>query len=194
MPSKNKAELKEKLGLRPDCKHLLIMYGSMGCGPIPQMLRNISLSMPNNWEVTVVCGTNATLKTELETAYLSHSNIHIRGYEQQMPLLLSSTDLYLTKPGGLSTSEAAAAAVPMVFVDAVVGCEENNLRYFVQSGFALAGDSAAEAAELCLDLMEDPCEIARMTQCLLRQNPPNAAENICRRMYELWQGDVEMFK
>ena len=74
------------------------------------------------WEITVVCGNNTSLQAELKVQYTGQPNVHIRGYEQQMPLLLSSADLYLTKPGGLSTTEALAAAVPMVFVDAVARC------------------------------------------------------------------------
>ena len=35
----------------------------------------------------------------------------------------------------------------MVLIDAVAGCEENNLRYFVRSGFAVAGETAEEAAQ-----------------------------------------------
>jgi len=188
MPCANKAALKDELGLRPNGKHLLIMCGSMGCGPIPQMLRNIAAAMPDDWEITVVCGTNEALKNELDAAYPDQPKVHIRGYERQMPMLLSSADLYLTKPGGLSTSEAAAAAVPMVFVDAVAGCEKNNLRYFVRSGFAVAGKTAEEAAQLCLELMEEPHEMEQMKQRLLCQVPPDAAASIWRCMSEMHTG------
>jgi len=181
-PAENKASLKQQLGLQPDRHHLLIMCGSMGCGPFAQMLQSIVPRMPDGWEITTVCGTNTALKNELDAIYPAHPSVHIRGYEQRMPLLLASADLYLTKPGGLSTSEAAAAAVPMVFVDAVAGCEENNLRYFVRSGFAAAGENAAEASELCLELMESPNEIDAMRKRLLGQQTPHAAQTIWREM------------
>ena len=41
-----------------------------------------------------------------------------------MALLMDSADLYLTKPGGISVTEAASMRLPMVFIDAVAGCEE----------------------------------------------------------------------
>lgn len=177
-PAEDKAYLKEKMGLNPHYRHLLIMCGSMGCGPIPHMLHTLQSSMPPGWEITVVCGTNEALKAELEADYSNHSAIHVRGYERQMPALLSSADLYLTKPGGLSISEAAAAAIPMVLINAVSGCEENNLRCFVKAGFAVAGETAAEAAELCVELMEDPAEIERMANRLREHAPAGSAERI----------------
>ena len=181
-PAADKAALKEKMGLCAQKKHLLIMCGSMGCGPIPQMLGNIEPLMPSDWEITVMCGSNEALQNELEALYPQQAHVHIRGYEQQMPLLLSAADLYLTKPGGLSATEALAAAVPMVLVDAVAGCEENNLRYFVSMGFAAAGQTAAETAELCLEWMHAPDELERVKQNMLSQAPLHAAAVIRRTM------------
>ncbi|MFR7461994.1 MAG: hypothetical protein ACLUW8_14630 [Subdoligranulum sp.] len=43
---------------------------------------------------------------------------------------MQASDLFLTKPGGLSTSEAMAAELPMVLIDAVAGCETHNLNFF----------------------------------------------------------------
>jgi len=184
-PAFNKGSLKERFDIRTDHRHLLIMCGSMGCGPIPEMLRSISISMPDNWEVSVVCGTNQKLKNELDSEYQYNPRIHVRGYESQMPSLLGSADLYLTKPGGLSTSEAAACAVPMVFVDAVAGCEENNLRHFAKLGVAVAGNTATEAADLCLKLMEEPEALAAMTQKLRSSKACYAAEDIWCTLHQV---------
>jgi len=132
--------------------------------------------MPDNWEITVVCGTNEELKKELLQEHQNHAGVHIRGYEKEMPALLASADLYLTKPGGLSTSEAAAVAVPMVLVDAVAGCEENNLRHFVKLGMAATADTAMEVAEVCVELMEEPEMLAEMKQKMRRNASGSAAE------------------
>ena len=172
----DKSAARRALGLDADCRHILIMSGSMGCGPIPVMVRSIAASMPDDWEITVVCGTNEELKNELCQEYQNHAGVHIRGYEKEMPALLASADLYLTKPGGLSTSEAAAAAVPMVLVDAVAGCEENNLRHFVKLGMAVTADTAMEVAEVCVELMEEQEMLAEMKQKMRRNASGSAAE------------------
>ena len=49
---------KASLSLPPDCRHLLIMSGSMGCGPIPTLVRLIAGGMSEDCRVSVVCGSN----------------------------------------------------------------------------------------------------------------------------------------
>lgn len=184
-PLDDKAAAKQAFGIQRDHMHLLMMCGSMGCGPIPQLLSLIAPSMPKSWEITVVCGTNTELFETLKQAHGTDERIHIRGYEKEMPLLLGSADLYLTKPGGLSTAEASAAAVPMVLIDAVSGCEENNLQHFVNLGAAVAGNTAEEVAPLCTALMGDPKRIAKMQRMLLSHHCANAAECIWQEMNAL---------
>jgi len=186
-PASDKAELKQRLGLRPDLSHLLVMCGSMGCGPIPELLRMITAQMPENWEITVVCGTNAELHSQLENTHGSQENIHILGYAKEMSTLLSSADLYLTKPGGLSTAEAAAVGLPMVFIDAVAGCEENNLRHFAELGAAVAGKTASEASALCLELMQNPQRLQTMETVLSSLPSACAADRIWQEMQSLHQ-------
>ncbi len=178
VPVDDKSSFKESFEIHPEDKHLLIMCGSMGCGPIPQLLDFITTHMSSRWEVTVVCGTNNLLKNELESKYRFNPFVHIRGYENRMSSLLSSADLYLTKPGGLSVTEAAAAGIPMVLIDAVAGCEKNNLRHFVKLGAAITGDSVQEVAQACINLMNNPSELNKMKRSLKTASPYSAAEQI----------------
>ena len=175
-PLDDKTDAKTAFGIQPGHKHLLMMCGSMGCGPIPQLLSLIAPSMPENWEITVVCGTNAELYETLKEAHGSDARIHIRSYEREMPLLLASADLYLTKPGGLSTAEAAAAAIPMVLIDAVAGCEAHNMRFFLSCGGAVTADDPQQLGELCLSLLRDPAQRREMSARLRAVSKPDAAE------------------
>ena len=54
-----------------------------------------------------------------------------------MSIALDAAEVYITKPGGISTTEAAIKGVPMVFVDAVGGCEQYNMDYFLSYGGAV---------------------------------------------------------
>ena len=177
-----KNALKARFGIQPENRHLLMMCGSMGCGPIPEMLSRIAQELPENWEISVVCGTNEELLKELQNAHGGRSAIHLVGYEEDMPGLLCSADLYLTKPGGLSTAEAVAAGVPMVLVDAVAGCEENNRTHFVSTGAAITGETAQEVAEACIALMRDEERLAAMTEKLKKADASNAAERVYQKM------------
>lgn len=185
-PAADKPAAKQHFHVHPSHRHLLVMCGSMGCGPIPELLRGIVADLPGDWEITVVCGTNQTLERQLLAEHGSHPAVHILGYAKEMPLLLASTDLYLTKPGGLSTAEAAASAVPMVFVDAVAGCEENNLRHFVSLGAAVTGSTADDVIRACLDLMNHPKQLDAMADLLRAQPASSAAETIWQEMNALF--------
>ena len=96
--------------------------------------------------------------------------------------MMDSADLYLTKPGGLSTTEAAAKGLPMVFINAVAGCEEYNLNYYVRLGGAVTADRPEELAQLCLNLMGNPNRLAQLQAALKVLPKQNAAQFICETM------------
>ncbi|MDO4487827.1 MAG: glycosyltransferase [Eubacteriales bacterium] len=187
--SVNKRNAKREVGVSEDLPHLLIMCGSMGCGPIKELVK--LLSTDEGFEMTVVCGTNRKLYEELKNKYGGFHHIHIRGFEKNMPLLMDSADLYLTKPGGLSTTEAYAKALPMVFVDAVAGCEEYNLNFFINSGAAVTGHDVYELRALCMDLLKNPTMLSVMREAMQKSHVNNGAEVICETLEHSQNAGIE---
>lgn len=181
----DKARAKASLGIEPDHTHLLLMCGSMGCGPMEKLAALLSQRLEKDMECTVVCGTNEKLYREMEEALGHCPNLHIRGFVKDMVQLMDSADLCLTKPGGLSTTEAAMKQLPMVLIDAVAGCEAHNLRYFLRSGGAVTGDTPEELCKLCLELMRDEARRTQMAAALASLPHENAAQCIRDRMYAL---------
>ena len=173
-----KDEAKEKAGVKKESTHLLVMCGSMGCGPIKKILKHISAKIPNNTEITIVCGTNKRLKKSLSKKYKENTKIHVKGFVKNMSELLDSADLYLTKPGGLSVSESRQKNLPMVFIDAVAGCEEYNRNFFVELGAAITSNSVKELEENCLSLLNNKEELEKMSKILSSLNKANVSETI----------------
>ena len=184
----DKEKAKQALGIKPDNTHLLLMCGSMGCGPMKQLTEDLSQRLEPNWEISVVCGTNHKLRRELEQKYESQPNIHIHGFVQDMSALMDSADLYLTKPGGLSTSEALAKALPMVLIDAVAGCEGYNLQHFTAMGGAATASGVLELTELCMELMKDPQRRSEMETALLSHRYTDSARCIFQVMRDWVNG------
>ncbi|MBQ9938359.1 MAG: polysaccharide biosynthesis protein [Oscillospiraceae bacterium] len=178
----NRAEAKKMQGIHTGHSHLMIMCGSMGCGPIEKLTKLLSKGMDDTIEVSIVCGTNKKLLENLKEAFGDVPNIHLHGFVDNIGVMMDSAELYLTKPGGLSTTEAAAKRLPMVFVDAVAGCEEYNLNYFVNIGGAVTAESAEALAQLCLNLLRDKKQLALMKSALEALPNKNAAEQICEIM------------
>ena len=180
-----KEEAKRAFSIPASHSHLLMMCGSMGCGPMKKLARSLSRAMPGDAELSIVCGTNKHLRKKLLRKYRRSHNVHILGYVEDMSMLLDSTDLYLTKPGGISVTEAANKNAPMVFIDAVAGCEEYNRIYFLGKRAAKTGKTVKEITEICVDLLNKPRKLDKMHRNLAAMEKPNAAEVIYERMQQL---------
>lgn len=187
----DKEKAKLAFGIKPDNTHLILMCGSMGCGPMKQLTEALSQRLEPDWEISVVCGTNQKLRRELEQKFESYPNIHIHGFLQDMSALMDSADLYLTKPGGLSTSEALAKALPMVLIDAVAGCESYNLRHFTAMGGAVTASSVEELTTLCVELMKDPDRRSEMESALLSRRYTDSAQCIFQVMRDWVNGGAQ---
>ena len=150
----------------------------MGCGPIKKLTKRLSASLSHKQEATVVCGTNKSLFAELSDMYENDPRIHIKGYVKDISLLLDSADLYLTKPGGISVTEAAVKGLPMVLLNAVAGCEEYNMNFLLERGCAVTGADIREITDTAVSLLSDKEKLAQMSRALKALNYAGAADNI----------------
>lgn len=183
--SVSKSKAKEQMGIGANSIHLLVMCGSMGCGPIKKIVASISKDLPENVEVTVVCGTNKKLRKNLDKKYSLNKKIHTKGFVNNMSEVMDSADLYLTKPGGLSVSEARLKNLPMLFINAVAGCEEYNRRHFVGMKTAVCGDNVKDLSEKCVTLLNNTNQIDEMRNIFENENKMNAAEQIRKELLKL---------
>lgn len=149
------ATAKALQGISPTGKHIVVMCGSMGAGPMQTLTRRIARRLADDDRMTVVCGTNRRLCRKLKILFKSNQNVCIKGYVRNVSALLGSADLYVTKPGGISTSEAAVKRLPMVLFNAVAGCETYNRDYFVALGAAKSAANTSQTADLCAALLAD---------------------------------------
>ena len=174
----DKKHARQQLGYDTEGSHLLMMCGSMGCGPMKELATLLAHRLREGQTLTIVCGTNKKLFRWMNKNFHGRRDIHVIEYTNNISLLMDSADLYLTKPGGLSTSEAAAKGLPMVLVNAVSGCEEYNLRYFVQTGLAQTAAEPEELADLCIRLLSDPERLEAMGAAGRKIPRQNSAERI----------------
>lgn len=170
-----KADAKRLLNIYARNKHLLIMCGSMGCGPIDKMVRLMVADLPEDIEVSVICGTNQRLQKRLERKYKGLEKVHIVGYTEQMALYMDSADLCLMKPGGLSVTEAAVKKLPMAFINSVAGCEQYNVDYFVKMGAAIASNSPEELVDQCICILKSKEKLQQMRMAFQSYRQPDGA-------------------
>lgn len=175
-----KAEAKRKLNIPEGSRHVVMMFGSMGCGPIPKLTSELKHRLPQSCILTVICGTNEALKRMLQLLYKDCWNIRIEGFVSDISLLMDSADLYITKPGGLSISEARIKHLPMLLVNAVAGCEQNNLEFMLDKGAAVSAESEEDIAALCASVVIDDEKLEAMSKAF--DDSKAAAEEIYLEM------------
>ena len=92
----SQAESKAKIdaGIQPGDKHLLVMGGSMGCGPMKKLIQEIAEKMPPDWEMTVVCGHNEKLFQRLENKYSENKAVHICGFVEDWQRITNKQSRY----------------------------------------------------------------------------------------------------
>jgi processive 1,2-diacylglycerol beta-glucosyltransferase len=172
-----KEEARKQLGVPADRQSVLLMCGSMGCGPVEEMTRELAVRLPHKCDLTVICGTNEKLRKSLSKA--APEKVRVLGYSYQMPLLMSAADLLVTKPGGISISEAAAKRLPMLFLDVVGGCEYRNLQFFTARRWAETYDTPEDLAKRCTELIKAPSLLQMKSEVLKEDFRGKAAKLIC---------------
>ena len=177
-----KSVAKQSYRIDPQHKHIVMACGSMGCGPMEEIASLLAKMMDTQTELSIICGTNRKLQSSLQKALAEYPQIHVHGFVKDMARIMDSADMFLTKPGGISVSEAAVKGLPMVLINAVAGCESGNLRFFVEKGTAKTADSPQEIAQLCVELLCDDRRLTQMSNAFGTLAQRNSAELIYRHM------------
>ena len=179
---------KERLGIPAYQRTILLMGGSMGCGPIEELAMTLLEQLPDDTVLMAACGRNEKLLNLLQKKKIA--NLHPFGYTSQIPLLMSGVELFLTKPGGISITEAGAKHLPMLLIDTVGGNEARNLDFFTRRGWASAADTPAAMAARCVELLNNPVALENQSCALGRAFCRNPAELICSYITSPAQEDV----
>lgn len=179
-PAEDRAALKRSLGVPAGGRLLVMAGGSMGCGPIPQIVTLLGPRLGERDRLLVVCGSNKAMQRRLRAVFRHSKRVQILGYTKDMARLVRAADLLITKAGGLSTTEAVAAETPILYINAVPGCESRNLQFMTAHGYAAAGKHAWDVAERAEELLRDSEAREAMVEARRGKFPADAAETICQ--------------
>lgn len=174
------AQARRLLGLPESGPIFLMMTGSMGFGHILKIARQLLVRRPD-CQIVILTGRNETLRRQVEEQLVPH-RVRAVPFTDQVPLYMDACDVTLTKPGGLTATEAAVKNVPLVFTDPIPGCETKNLQFFEKRGMALAAKNEPDAAAKAIRLTENPTLRQAMLEAQRRNINKDAAAQICRQI------------
>lgn len=179
-PPESRAARKQ-FGLRDDVPVLLVLGGGFGMGPVAEMLRSLD-RVERPLQVVVVAGRNEALRRELACADVHHPT-RVLGFVGNMHEWMSASDLILTKPGGLTTSEALALGRPLLIFNPIPGQEAANSDFLLQQGVA-AKVTRVEEIPGRVEALLGSRKLREMARRATRLGRPLAARDICGRILE----------
>ena len=139
----NRQELYRKYDLDPAKRTVLVAAGAHGVVSHVDDIAERLASQPEI-QVVVVCGNNTKLYDQIVQLSKDYHNLKVLGYCTEMHELLEIADLMVTKPGGISLTEAAVKGVPVILYNPVYGQELENAKYFSDKNAAVIVSSESE--------------------------------------------------
>ena len=94
--------------------------------------------------------------------------------------LMDIASLIITKPGGMTTSEALAKGLPMVIVNPIPGQEARNTQLLLKKGIAIEIDDLESVATGICELLQSPGKLKAMSRAAQKYSKPQAALDIAR--------------
>ena len=172
-----RAEARAELGLDPDLPTVLTLGGGGGMGGVKKTVR--TLAQCGELQILAVAGHNQKLKRELDRVDLDASaRLVTFGFIDDIEKLMAASDLIVTKPGGMSSTECLAVGLPMVLTVPIPGQEEKNSAFLVGRGAALPASSQRELRRVVSSLLSEPERLDRMRQAARKAARPRAAFDI----------------
>jgi processive 1,2-diacylglycerol beta-glucosyltransferase len=171
------AAVRKQLGLRDDLPILLVLSGGFGMGPVAQILAALD-EVQRPFQTLVVAGRNEALRRDLAARDRRHPT-RVLGFVTNMDELMAVSELLITKPGGLTTSEALALGKPLFILNPIPGQEAANSDFLLERG-AAAKVTRVEDLPFRLDQLLGSPKLAAMARAAAALGRPAAAPDICR--------------
>jgi processive 1,2-diacylglycerol beta-glucosyltransferase len=170
------------LGLVPDQPAALLLGGSLGLR-IEETVNAVLQFAPETLQIIVICGKNEAARERLEAAALPE-RVHIRGYVNEIERFFAAADVIITKPGGLTTSEALSMGKPLLLTRGLPGQEEGNLRALVETGAASDVSTPEQLEQTCKNLFADIDRLARQRAAAAAVGRADAAVRIAAALQQ----------
>ena len=167
----DKPALRKKLGIKDGILTVLIATGSFGMGPVEELIRLLK-----DYQLLIVCGNNKDSYERLKP--LNKDNVHIFGLVNNMDELMSVSNVMVTKPGGLSISEALVKKLPMIFFSAIQGQETNNINVLSTYEVSQGQSTLPQIAQTINEWHAHPEDLDALRGRISEISKPNAVADI----------------
>ena len=135
-----------------------------------------------NTQIIAISGKNEKMRNAFEKIVEENNrtdSIRVFEYTKQVPEFMSISDLVVTKPGGLTTSESLASNLPMVIINPIPGQEEENAEFLEENGIAIWIKKNDDPYKKLENLFVDEKKLADMKENTKKLARKYSTQNIC---------------
>jgi processive 1,2-diacylglycerol beta-glucosyltransferase len=136
--------------------------------------------VPKEFQTVVVTGRNEELRRELAAQDRKHPT-HVLGFSSNMHELMAVSDLVITKPGGLTSSESLAMGKPLFILNPIPGQEAANSDFLLERG-AAAKVNRVEDLPYRIEQLFGSKKLTEMTAAAKALGRPHAARSVCEEV------------
>lgn len=177
LEKKDRFRLTREMGLKNKLT-MLVMGGSLGFGEFRDVFSSL-LQCGRDIQVIAVAGYNKKLEKELKViAGGSSKDTRIFGYTDRISDLMDISDLIITKPGGVTISEALVKKLPILIMSPIPGQEERNARFLTNTGAAARIFRNEDLDSLFCQVLDNPLRLKHMREMAGYLAKPHASEAI----------------
>lgn len=157
------AQVEKKLDSKKEFT-ILLMGGSMGLTSIEEVLEGL-VNCKKQLKIIVVCGNNKVLYNKIKSKYnqsYTDKKIIIYGFTNEISKLMDTSDILISKPGGLTVSEAIVKGLPILIPYMLPGQEEENAEFLSDAGIAMMIQDINEVDNIIDSFVSNPEILERM--------------------------------
>lgn len=174
----DRAAVRRSYGLDPDKTTLLLSAGALGVGPTELIVGRLK-HLRHEVQTLVTCGHSAEAQARVTAAAgAGDPRFKVLGYSDRMHELMRASDLFIGKPGGLTTSEALACGLPMAVFSPIPGQEERNADHLLEEGAGLRCNELTTLPFKIDRLLGDPARHDAMRRAATAMGRPHAARTV----------------
>ena len=181
----DKDKILNRLGLQNNIKTILFFAGGefgLGKSKTIEIFKSLVNNF-NNIQVIAIAGRNLKIKTAFEKIVMNKNSqnvVKILEYTEQVPELMYISDLIISKPGGLTTSESLAMNLPMIIINPIPGQEEENAQLLENNGSAIWIKKQDSPYNILENILNSPEKLEIMKQKTNILSKKHSTEQICK--------------
>lgn len=135
-----------------------------------------------DFQVIGIAGKNEKMKSAFENIVRENNceeNVKVLEFTNKVPELMSISDLVVTKPGGMTTTESLASELPMIIINPIPGQEVENAEFLESKNIAIWLRKEDDINDILTKLFKSPTKLKEMKQNTKLLANINSTRDIC---------------